>query len=376
MKKWKHITFEQRKTISSGIAHNMKVKNIAELISVDPTGISREVKRNRNIVEPIKQNNNCCPKLQRWPYVCANCKNKYKECSFNKFIYNAKNAQNFADYNLKSSRRGLDITSDEFKTLDTIIKNGIDNNKSIYQIKIENNEKIDKSITTLYRYINKGYLTTKRIDLPYAVKYKKRKHNKKYEYSENNKIDRTNHTYLDYLAFIHKNPGIYVWQLDFLGAIKTDNNNILTLIQPNIQFTLLDIISNPNSNKVIEFFDKLEEKIGTDNFKNLIPVILTDRDPCFSDIDGICFSKITGEERCKLFFCDPYVSNQKPNVENMNKQLRLFFPKGKSVDKYSKNDIKQINYTLLNKPLKSLDSNTPKDAFIKVFDEDLFNKLF
>ena len=195
-------------------------------------------------------------------------------------------------------------------------------------------------------------------------------------YSENNKIDRTNHTYLDYLAFIHKNPGIYVWQLDFLGAIKTDNNNILTLIQPNIQFTLLDIISNPNSNKVVEFFDKLEEKIGTDNFKNLIPVILTDRDPCFSDIDGICFSKITGEERCKLFFCDPYVSNQKPNVENMNKQLRLFFPKGKSVDKYSKNDIKQINYTLLNKPLKSLDSNTPKDAFIKVFDEDLFNKLF
>ncbi len=376
MKKWKHITFEQRKTISSGIAHNMKVKNIAELISVDPTGISREVKRNRSIVEPIKQNNNCCPKLQRWPYVCTNCKNRYKECPFNKFIYNAKNAQDFADYNLKSSRRGLDITSDEFKTLDTIIKNGIDNNKSIYQIKIENNEKIDKSITTLYRYINKGYLTTKRIDLPYAVKYKKRKHNKKYEYSENNKIDRTNHTYLDYLAFIHKNPGIYVWQLDFLGAIKTDNNNILTLIQPNIQFTLLDIISNPNSNKVVEFFDKLEEKIGTDNFKNLIPVILTDRDPCFSDIDGICFSKITGEERCKLFFCDPYVSNQKPNVENMNKQLRLFFPKGKSVDKYSKNDIKQINYTLLNKPLKSLDSNTPKDAFIKVFDEDLFNKLF
>ena len=376
MKKWKHITFEQRKTISSGIAHNMKVKNIAELISVDPTGISREVKRNRTIVEPIKQNNNCCPKLQRWPYVCANCKNKYKECSFNKFIYNAKNAQNFADYNLKSSRRGLDITSDEFKTLDTIIKNGIDNDKSIYQIKIENNEKIDKSITTLYRYINKGYLTTKRIDLPYAVKYKKRKHNKKYEYSENNKIDRTNHTYLDYLAFMHKNPGIYVWQLDFLGAIKTDNNNILTLIQPNIQFTLLDIISNPNSNKVVEFFDKLEEKIGTDIFKSLIPVILTDRDPCFSDIDGICFSKITGEERCKLFFCDPYVSNQKPNVENMNKQLRLFFPKGKSIDKYSKNDVKQINYTLLNKPLKSLDSNTPKDAFIKVFDETLFNKLF
>ena len=107
-----------------------------------------------------------------------------------------------------------------------------------------------------------------------------------------------------------------------------------------------------------------------------MPVILTDRDPCFTDIEGICFSKITGEERCKIFFCDPYVSNQKPNVENINKQLRLFFPKKSSVDKYSKQDIIQINHTMLNKPLKSLDSYTPKDAFIKVFDEDLFNKLF
>lgn len=375
MKKWKHINFEQRKTIASAIAHKMKVKDIGELLELDPTGISREVKRNRIIVEPIKQINDICPSLKRWPHVCTGCKKRYQECPYNKFIYNAKNAQKLADYNLKASRRGLDITSDDFKRLDNIIKTGVDNNKSIYQIKIENNNVIDKSVTTLYRYINKGYLTTSRMDLPYAVKYKKRKHNKKYDYS-NNKIDRTGHTYIDYLAFIHKHPGIYVWQLDFLGSIKTDSKSILSLILPILQFTLIDIINKPDSKKVVEFFDKLEEKIGIDNFKQLIPAILTDRDPCFSDIDGICFSKITGEERCKLFFCDPYVSNQKPNVENINKQLRLFFPKKTSIDKYSKKDIKQINYTLLNKPLKSLDSYTPKDAFIEVFDENLFNKLF
>ncbi len=143
-----------------------------------------------------------------------------------------------------------------------------------------------------------------------------------------------------------------------------------------MQFTLLNIIKNPNSSKVVEFFDDLEEKLGIDTFKVLIPVILTDRDPNFSDIDGICYSKKTGEERCKIFFCDPYVSNQKPNVENMNKQIRLFFPKGKSVDKYSKNDIKTVNKAIINKPLRSLDGNTPREAFIKIFDEDIFNKLF
>ena len=374
MKQWKHLTFEQRKTISSGISHGYLLREIGENLLIDPTSVSKEVKRNR--IEISVGLNNNCKKTQRWPYVCTGCKERYNNCPFTKYKYDASKAQEKANINLINSRRGIDVDDDEFKQLDSIIKNGVDENKSIYQIKIENNDIIKKSVSTLYGYINKGYLTTKRIDLPYAVKFKKRKHNKKYEYSENNKIDRTGHTYLDYLAFIHKNPGIYVWQLDFLGAIKTDNKNILTFILPNFQFTLLDIIYKPNSTKVVDFFDELEDKIGIDTFRTLFPVILTDRDPNFSNIDGICFSKITGEERCKLFFCDPYVSNQKPNVENMNKQLRLFFPKGKSVDKYSKSDIKQINYTLLNKPLKSLDSYTPKDAFIKVFNEDTFNKLF
>jgi len=376
MKEWKHLTFEQRKVIANGISHNYKLKDIAEALGFDPTSISKEVKRNRDSVS-IGKNITNCKKVNRWPYVCSGCSKRYNnKCFFTKYKYDPRKAQNKADINLINSRKGIDIDNEEFKKLDNIVKNGIDNKKSIYQITIENKDLINKSVTTLYRYVNNGYLTKKRTELPYAVSYKKRKHNKKYDYSENKKIDRTGHTYIDYLAYIHKHPGIYVWQLDFLGTIKTDNNNILSFILPNLQFVILDFIKNPTQDKVVKFFDELEERIGTDAFIELIPVILTDRDPNFTDINGICFSKITGEERCKLFFCDSYVSNQKPNVENINKQLRLFFPKGKSIDKYNKQDIKNINKTLLDRPLKSLDSYTAKEAFINGFDEDLFNKLF
>ena len=374
MKTWKHLDIENRKTISSCISHNYKLINISKILGYDPRGISREVKRNRIPIDFPDATSSNCPKLKRWPYVCTNCKSRYKDCPFVKFKYDSKIAQRKADANLINSRKGIDIDSEEFNKIDSIIKKGIDENKSIYQIKIENKDGIVKSITTLYRYVNNGYLTTKRIDLPRAVKYKKRKHKKKYDYSDN-KIDRSNHTYLDYLSYIHKNPRVNVWQLDFLGAIKTDSKNILSFILPEVHFTLLDIIKNPNSTKIVKYFDELEEKIGTDNFKGLIPAILTDRDPCFSDILGICFSKITGEERCKLFFCDPYVSNQKPHVENINGQIRKFFPKGQSVDKYSKKDIKQINKTLLNKPIRSLDGNTPSDAFKVVYGEDMYCKL-
>ena len=376
MKEWKHLTFEQRKVIANGISHKYKLKEIAETLGFDPTSISKEVKRNRESTTIGKKITNC-KQVNRWAFVCTGRSKKYNnQCCFTKYKYDPKKAQSKAEVNLVNSRKGIDISAEEFQTLDKIVKDGVDSKKSIYQITIENKDDIDKSVSTIYRYINNGYLTTKKIDLPYAVTYKKRKHNKKYEYSENKKIDRTSHTYIDYLAYIHKHPGFYVWQLDFLGTIKTDNNNILSFILPNLQFCLLNLIKNPNQEKVVEFFDELEEKIGTNAFIELIPVILTDRDPNFTDIEGICFSKITGEERCKLFFWDAYVSNQKPSIENMNKQLRLFFPKGKTIDTYKKQDIININQTLLNRPLKSLDSYTPKEAFINVFDEELFNKLF
>lgn len=376
MKNWKHLILEQRKIISNSISRNIKLKEIADTLGYDPTSISKEVKRNREIIS-IGLNETKCKKLSRWPYICTNCNKKYNnKCLCTKYKYDPEKAQSKADINLINSRKGIDVSPEEYQIIDKLVKEGIECKKSVYQIVIENKNEINKSTTTLYRYINNGFLTTKRYDLPLAATYKKRKHNKKYEYSENNKIDRTGHTYIDYLAYIHQNPGIYVWQLDFLGTIKTDNNNILSLTLPNLQFTLLDLIINPNQVKIVDFFDKLEEKIGTDAFIELMPVILTDRDPCFTDIEGICFSKLTGEERCKLFFCDSYKSNQKANVENINSQLRLHFPKGKTIDNYTKKDIKEINKFILNKPLKSLSSYTPKQAFVRVFDEELFNKLF
>ncbi len=176
MKEWKHLSFDQRKVISSGIAQNYKLKVIAQSLGFDPTSISKEVKRNR-IATTTGLNTPYCNKTSRWPYVCSSCIKKYnKKCSLTKYKYDAKIAHRQAQFNLIYSRKGLDTDSASFKALDDIIKTGINDNKSIYQIKIENNDSIDKSITTLYRYINRGILTTKKLDLPYAVKFKKRKH--------------------------------------------------------------------------------------------------------------------------------------------------------------------------------------------------------
>ena len=374
---WKHISFEQRKVIASMVKSKAKLKDIGLVLDLDPTSVSKEIKRNR--IKLIPRNPyltfKLCKKLDRYPYVCNSCRHRYTPCPFEKFIYNANEADKKAKDKLILSRRGLDTNSLEFKQIDKLIKEGIDKDESIYHIVKNNN--IPKSVTTIYRYINNGYLTTKRIDLPYAVTYKKRKkYKKKYDYDTNNSIDRSNHTYLDYLNYIHKNPHVFGWQLDFLGSIKSDSKSILSLVNPLLHLPLIDILYKPDSKKVVTFFDELEDKLGIEDFKRVFPYILTDRDPAFSDIEGICFSKLTGEERTKIFYCDPYVSNQKPHIENLNKQLRRHFPKKKSIDHLSKTEVKRINLLLLDYRLNSLDAYSPKEAFIEVFGIEIFNKLF
>ena len=173
-KTWKHINLEQRKLISSGIAHNDRLIEIAERLELDPRSISKEVRRNRIPIDYTKEYISKCPNFNRWSLVCTKCKLRYsKDCCYKKFKYDARTVQRKADANLINLRKGIDLDSEEFKKLDSIIKKGIDEKKSIYQIKTENNNIIDKSITTLYKYVNKDYLSTKRIDLPYTIKLKK-----------------------------------------------------------------------------------------------------------------------------------------------------------------------------------------------------------
>lgn len=369
----KHLTFDKRMVISNSIAKGLKLKEIAELIGVDPTSVSKELKRNRKKTNDIGIP---CNKLSRFPYICNRCNKKYMVCGYGKYEYNAKFAQSKADNKLVANRSGISLNEVELKRLDEAIKEGIKDKRSVYDIVNSLND-INVSVSTVYRYINKKYLTIRKIDLPYAVTYKKRKKaNKKYDYSENTKFSRNNRTYLDYLAYKNSHPGLFHTQMDFLGAIKASSTNILTLSIPELHFVLLYKVKKYSYKDVLIVFNELEDKLGIDDFKKIFPYILTDRDPLFSNFEALEFSYNTGEERTHIFYCDAFCSAQKGNVENMNKQLRIFFPKKDSIDKYSKEDIKRINIRLNQRRLASLSTSTPEEAFIKVYGLEIYNKLF
>ena len=103
---------------------------------------------------------------------------------------------------------------------------------------------------------------------------------------------------------------------------------------------------------------------------------MTDRDPCFTNYKDIEFSHVNGEQRTRIFYCDAYKSSQKGNVENMNKQLRKFFPKKSSINNFTDEQIKDINQIIINTKVQSLGGYSPREAFVKTYGFECLNILF
>lgn len=118
MKRFEHINYEMRKIISSSLTKNKKAIEIARDLGLDISAISKEIKRNRILLKEAYSNSKdpICKNTLRFPYVCNGCSKKYTYRK-KQYRYDVKRAQEFADYRLIASRRGINLTKEEFDTL-------------------------------------------------------------------------------------------------------------------------------------------------------------------------------------------------------------------------------------------------------------------
>lgn len=68
---------------------------------------------------------------------------------------------------------------------------------------------------------------------------------------------------------------------------------------------------------------------------------------------------------CTVYFADPYCSGQKGAVENANKILREFFPKGTDFRTVTQEELNKVQYQINDRPRKKLGFSTPKIEFFK-----------
>lgn len=410
--KGKHLKIEDRLIIEYGLDQNYTLKEIAERVKKDPTTISKEIKRNRflksskrkeNTLQSCQHqksctktnlcNSNCgkqckkcrfincyrscneysikkCTKLNRYPYVCNSC-STVTTCTDEKSYYKAKVADTKYKELLVVSREGLNITSNELKKIDEVISPLILKGQSISHIFTHHKHEINCCERTLYYYFDKNAFTARNIDLPRKVKYKPRKKSTSPVIKDS--AHRAGRTFDDFVKFLENTPNTPVVEMDTVHGTRS-GKVLLTFMFRNCSLMLAFIIDSCSQAAVNDAVDKLYEVLGHEVFKRNFPVILTDNGSEFINPEALELDT-EGNQRTKIFYCNPMASYQKPHVEKNHEYIRYISPKGKSFDNRTQEDITLMMNHINSTARASLNGNTPFKLAQMLLDASMLDKL-
>ncbi|OQC69825.1 MAG: Integrase core domain protein [Candidatus Cloacimonetes bacterium ADurb.Bin003] len=256
------------------------------------------------------------------------------------------NRQNYIPNNLKYNRvlPFLNLVVKRFnktkglESIETIV-NDLKNNQPEKLVGLET-----VSVKTIYNYINRGLLPIKLIDLPIAVKRKKR--------TEKVEFKKTKGTSIELRPdFINNRTEFGHWEGDTVIGTKTKDNVILTLLERKTRKYIAIKIKDRTALSVCNAFDELEEIYG-DKFKNIFKSITFDNGVEFSNFKYIEKRSDTSEKRTEVYFTHPYASWERGSNERHNRFLRFFIKKGKPISNYSQE--------FINKAVKVINSMSKK----------------
>ncbi len=198
----KHMSIEDRQTISSLIRQGQSLNSIAKQIGKSQTAVSREILKHRAIWDKkpygrivnrcvkrrecilrnacrtgCKQrcstcaqcNNHClvyeeehCARLNRPPYVCESCP-ELNRCPLEKFHYDPFLAHREYRETLVESRTGYNLTPDQIRQIDDRITPLILQGQSVYHAAVVCGNDLPVSNRTIYRLIDKNSLKARNI---------------------------------------------------------------------------------------------------------------------------------------------------------------------------------------------------------------------
>lgn len=363
MTKHKHLTLSDRNDIQLGLERGETFKAIGQSILKDPTTVSKEVKRNRQIRDSTS-NNLPCPLLDKAPFVCNGCPKRRQNCGYKKIFYLAKQAQKQYEQTLVESREGTPLNSKTFWDMDKVISDGVKKGQHIYHILKTHN--LDVSSSTVYRHIRKGYLSIAPIDLARAVKFKERRKSKLPSIPKEAKKGRSYEDFQNYLALKQLNSWL---EMDTVMG-RMGGKVLLTFNLSFCNFIFARLLDNKTALEVTKHLYDIKNTLhqADKDFFQLFPVILTDNGGEFARVDDIEMD-VRGES--KLFFCDPNRSDQKGRIEKNHTLIRDILPKGTSFDNLTQEDINLVCSHVNSVKRAALNGKSAYELFAFTYGEEI-----
>ena len=363
MTKHKHLTLSDRNDIQLGLERGETFKVIGQSILKDPTTVSKEVKRNRQVRESTCDNLPC-PLLDKAPFVCNGCPKRRQNCGYKKILYLAKQAQKQYEQTLVEAREGTPLNSKTFWDMDKVISDGVKKGQHIYHILKTHN--LDVSSSTVYRHIRKGYLSIAPIDLARAVKFKERRKSKLPSIPKEAKKGRSYEDFQNYLALNQLDSWL---EMDTVMG-RMGGKVLLTFNLSFCNFIFARLLDNKTALEVTKHLYDIKNTLhqADKDFFQLFPVILTDNGGEFARVDDIEMD-VRGES--KLFFCDPNRSDQKGRIEKNHTLIRDILPKGTSFDNLTQEEINLVCSHVNNVKRAALNGKSAYELFAFTYGEEI-----
>jgi IS30 family transposase len=311
-----------------------------------------------------------CPLLLKAPFVCNPCSKRIYGCRKDKQFYLANQAQQSYKATLSEVRTGVSLNRQAFYDNDRIISNGVKEGQHLYHILQTHNLGVSKS--SVYRYVNKGYLSISAIDLPRMVKFKPRKKQYAPYVPVALKIGRC---YEDFGAYCDQNNVCSWVEMDTVIG-RVGGKCILTFDFTFCNFMFGLLLDNKTAAEVSAKIIALKKRMAAAHlcFGSLFPVVLTDNGGEFADV----FTVETGLNDIKetsLFFCDPNKAYQKPHVEKNHTLFRDILPKGCSFDDLEQDTVDLIFSHVNSVKRKQLNGKSPFELFAFAFGQEATKAL-
>ena len=367
MTKHKHLTLSDRNDIQLGLERGETFKAIGQLILKDPTTVSKEVKRNKQIRDSTS-NNLPCPLLDKAPFVCNGCPKRRQICGYQKVFYLAKQAQKQYEQTLVEAREGTPLNSQTFWDIHKVISDGVKKGQHIYHILKTHN--LDVSSSTVYRHIRKGYLSIAPIDLARAVKFKERRKSNLPSIPKEAKKGRSYEDFQNYLSLNQLN---YWLEMDTVMG-RMGGKVLLTFNLSFCNFIFARLLDNKTALEVTKHLYDIKNTLhqADKDFFQLFPVILTDNGGEFARVDDIEMD-VQGES--KLFFCDPNRSDQKGRIEKNHTLIRDILPKGTFFDNLTQEDINLVCSHVNSVKRAALNGKSAYEFFVFTYGEEISKLL-
>lgn len=313
MKKYHHLTREQRYTISVCLKKKMSLSAIAKLINVSKSTVSREIKRNSNM---------------------------YRH-------YVAVDAQQFSEMRKSVPRRPGKLSREDWRDIEQCLRRHW-SPETIAGVR-KRDGKACVSVEWIYHIIRMdkergGTLCT---FLPHHLKHRRRPVSSRIPIKDRTSID-------ERPAVVDEKSRFGDWEMDTIIG-KDGRGAIVTLVERTSKKLLM--AKSPKGKNAKAVARLVVQMLRP--FERHVLSITTDNGTEFADHKYIAKMLHT-----KVFFAHPYSSWEKGLVENTNKLVRQYIPNGTDFSSVSDDYILHVQSELNLRPRKLLNFDTPKRKFL------------